>query len=352
MIFNDTARPGPEEIELKGFNRSLAEIEWLLLLLILAAVVMPGLVGNPQPVLAACVAYAAFVIAFRYYNLFTLEARWKLSIETWVMIALTAFVIWHSGKTGSPLLNLYLLPIIFSALTLGKIITLLQVVLISALYLHAGTAEHGSGFFSQLFVSNIAFDFIPFVLVAYLASLLAADMSYARNFAQNLSETDELTGLPNMRAFRVSIAREKSRAEREGTRFSVIMIDADNLKDINDRLGHDVGNHLINHMVEAMKNALRSSDIIARYGGDEFIILLPNSGPEETREAAERIRQSIANMSFDASGQAVGTTISVGYAVYPDAATDLDALLMRADRAMYASKQAGRNQVSAYTHPG
>jgi hypothetical protein len=101
----------PEQVELKGFNRSLAEIEWLLLVLIVAYVVMPTVEVALLPILSACLGFALFVLGFRYFNLFTLEARWKLSIETWVMIALTAYVVWHTGRADSPLVNLYLLPI-------------------------------------------------------------------------------------------------------------------------------------------------------------------------------------------------------------------------------------------------
>ena len=138
-IRNEEAAAGlpPEELELRGFNRTLAEIEWLLLVLILAYLAITGISGNFIIIL---VAYATFVLGFRYSNLLTLEARWKLSIETWVMIGLTALVVWQSGKADSPLVNLYLLPIIFSALTLGKFTTLMQVLLIGALYLHAAQA--------------------------------------------------------------------------------------------------------------------------------------------------------------------------------------------------------------------
>ncbi len=338
----------PDQIELKGFNRTLAEIEWLLLVLVLAYTVIPGVDIERIPIIIACTAFAAFVIAFRYLNLFTLEARWKLAIETWVMIGLTAFVTWHTGQSNSPLLNLYLLPIIFSAVTLGKYMTILQVLLIASLYLHSASEALGAEFFSYRTFSTTLFNFIPFFLVAYVTSLLAADMSFARVFAERLSETDDLTGLPNMRAFSVAIRRERARSDRDERPFSVMMIDADNLKDINDKHGHETGNQLINQMVEAIRRTLRSSDFMARYGGDEFVMLLPGTDSKRTAEAAERIRIAIANMSFDADGEKVGTTVSIGHATYPDVAEDVEELLLRADQAMYQSKKAGRNRVTAY----
>lgn len=343
-----TADLSPDQIELKGFNRSLAEIEWLLLVLVLAYMVIPGAAVERFPVIVASVAFASFVLAFRYLNLFTIEARWKLAIETWVMIGLTAFVIWHTGKSGSPLLNLYLLPIIFSAMTLGKLMTLLQVLLIASLYLHSAGEALGTDLFSYRTFSTTLFNFAPFFLVAYFTSLLAADMNFARVFAERLSETDELTGLPNMRAFGVGLRRERARADRDGRPFSVMMIDADNLKQINDNLGHEVGNQLIVQMVEAIRRTLRSSDFMARYGGDEFVMLLPATDSKRTGEAAERIRTAIANTTFDAGGERVASTVSIGHATYPDVAVDVDELMMRADQAMYLSKKAGRNTVTAY----
>lgn len=339
----------PEQLELKGFGRSLAEIEWLLLTLIVSYLVMAGTGPDTVQMIAAAVAFAAFVIAFRYMNLLTRQARWKLVLETWMMILLTALIVWHTGKSQSPLINLYLLPIVFSAVTLSKGTTSLQVLLIVSLYLHAAHSVLGEAFFSYRTFSQALFDIAPFVLVAYITALLSADMIAARQFIKHLSETDDLTGLPNMRAFGVALRRERARAEREKTKFSIIMIDADDMKSVNDKFGHETGNDLMRNMANAIQRTVRTSDVIARYGGDEFVVLLPNSDENQARQAAERILHSIGNMSFDSGGKRVSTTASIGYAVYPDISRDIDLLLALADQAMYDSKKAGRNRVSAAT---
>jgi len=339
----------PDQIELKGFNRTLAEIEWLLLILILVYLVVPdAAVTDPVGVISACAAFTVFVIVFRYLNLFRVEARWKLTIETWAMILLTAFVVWHTGKVDSPLINLYLLVIVFSALTLGRAITLLEIALIASFYLHAGFGSLGEDLFTYRTFSEVMINFAPFVLVAYVTSLLAADMNFARSFAQRLSETDELTGALNMRAFLVALGEQQIAAQRDDSHFAVMMVDADNLKQVNDRLGHEIGNELIRSLVEGIRRGLRSTDIIARYGGDEFVALLPETREAAAREAAERVRRSIENTAFDFEGERISTTVSVGYAIYPEDATDLQDLLARADRALYASKDSGRNQVSGH----
>ena len=342
----------PEQLELKSFSRTLAEIEWLLLILILVQLFVPGWISaSSMPIIVASAIFAGFVVLFRYVNLFTAEVRWKLAIETWAMILLISFVIWHTGKSESPLINLYLLVIVFSSITLGRMVTLLEVGLITAFYLFCSHEALGPAFFTYSAFSNVMVNFAPFLVVAYVTSLLAADMSYTRSVVQQISETDELTGLLNMRAFHAQLAGHLRECERDGTPFALMMIDADNLKYTNDRLGHEVGNRLILSVVTGIQSGLRSSDTIARYGGDEFIALLPRATAEPARDAGERVCRSVENTTFDAGGERVATTVSIGFAVYPDMGTDIQVLISRADAALYASKQAGRNRVTGYGDP-
>jgi len=337
------------QAELKSFSRTLAEIEWLLLALVLVyLVILEGGDSSFEITMAAAV-YAALVIGFRYLNLFTSEARWKLAVETLAMILLAAFVVWHTGKTDSMMVNLFLLPIVFAALTLGTLLTLGAVSLIAAFYLAAAYVQLGDAFLTYTTFSGVMLKLAPLLLVAYLTALLAADMSATGVFLRYLSETDSLTGLPNMRGFKTAIEREHARAERENTPFTVLMVDADNLKTTNDRFGHEAGNRLIIRMVETMKHMLRGSDIVARYGGDEFIVLLPNTSSDRGFDAAERIRTAIASMNFTPNGEPIETTVSVGLATFPEDSADVEELMSRADQAMYTSKKSGRNRVTVYT---
>lgn len=339
----------PAQIELKNFNRTLAEIEWLLLILILLYLFVPGTdTADRISVVVACSAFSLFVLLFRYANLLTTTAPWKLAIETWVMILLIAFVILRTGGMNSPLLNLYLLVIVFSALTLGKAATLLEVALITAFYLFVVQAELGMQLYTFEAFSDVMIRFAPFLLVAYITSLLAADMVHTRDIVHRLSETDELTGVFNMRAFLSRLSRQLDESEKEGTRFAVMMIDADRLKPINDNLGHEVGNRLIQSVVTSVRQGLRSSDIIARYGGDEFVALLPGATEEAAREAGERVRATVENTSFNVEGERVSTTVTIGFAVYPDMGNSADELLANADRALYAGKEGRRNCVLGF----
>lgn len=342
--------PDAEQVELRGFNRTLAEMQWLLLALILVYLVTPAVNVDVLAIAVACGAFALMIIGFRYFNLFTDEARWKLVTETLAMIGLIAFVIWQVGEPGTPLFNLYLVPIVFSGLTLGRGITLAIAALISLLYLTAVLVLPGGLSGSYATFGTAMFHLAPFLLVAYLTSMIAANMNVARRFLQDLSETDGMTGLANMRAFHRNMDRITARAQRDGSEWTVMMIDADYLKEINDRYGHTAGNQWIQCMVETLRKELRGYDLVARYGGDEFIVLLPNTGEDVAREVAERVRRSIAETSLEVAGERVASTVSIGLATYPHATRDVEQVIEVADQAMYQSKKAGRNRVTGRSH--
>lgn len=338
-----------EQVELKGFSRSVAELEWLLLILVLLYFVAPGtVVHDRQGVILAMVGFAVFVFAFRYLNFYTRETRWKLAIETWVMIGFITWVLWNTGGVDSALLNLYLLVIITSGLTLGKVTTLLEFALITSCYLYMGYPVYSGSSFTIEAFTDLMSKFSPFLLVAYLTTMLSADLHFAKRMFKMLAETDELTGLLNVRAFGKVVERELSKSVRYSHPFAVLMIDADELKSINDRFGHEAGNRLIQMVARTIGDCLRSSDVLARYGGDEFVVLLPETDRFQAREAGERIRAAVQNASFDAGGKRIATTVSVGIASFPNDGATIAEITEHADRAMYQSKNAGRNSVSLY----
>ncbi len=338
-----------EDVELKGFSRSVAELEWLLLILVLLYFVAPGTyVADDQVVVMAMVTFAVFVIAFRYLNFHTLESRWKIAIETWVMIAFITWVLIYTGKTESPLLNLYLLVIITSGLTLGKITTLLEFALITCIYLYLGYPTFEARSFELLDFTQLMVKFAPFLLVAYLITMLSADLHFARKMFEHLSETDEMTGLFNKRAFVKLSLREIAQSVRYARSFSIVMIDADSLKPINDQYGHDVGDKLIRTLSEAIRLSLRDTDILARYGGDEFVVFLPETDSVQAREVGERIRVAATSLNFMVQKTHVPITVSVGIASYPSDSNIPEEVEERADRALYYSKQGGRNRVTAF----
>jgi len=335
-----------ESTELRDFSRTVAEIEWLLVILILLYhIFQDRSEDNTVAIYSGLIAFSAFIIGFHYFNFIRHPGRWMLAIETWIMIVFITWVLYYTGRLDSPLLNLYLLPIVTSALTLGQMVTLLQVGLIAACYLFLGYTTDAS-FLSIITAGNFAADLAPMLLVAYITTMLSQDILNAMARIKLISETDGLTGAYNMRAFNAIAVRECALAARYNRVFSLLMIDSDNLKKVNDNHGHDAGDRLIKLIVACVKHDLRATDVIARYGGDEFVCLLPETGSDAAAEAAERIRGHIAGTPL---GGAIPTSVSVGVAAYPEHGASFEMLAKNADRALYASKLQGRNRVTVFS---
>ena len=337
-----------EQEELRGISRTVAEIHWLLLILVLLHLMLGADRGKDPEADAAVTMgllfYAALVMTFRYANFYKSETRWKIALETLGMIAFITWVLAYTARLASPLANLYLLPVITSALTLGKLSTLANVGIVALCYLLLGgeTLDEILSFsFGAAFAAQIA----PVLLVAYITTMFSADIRYGLQHAKLLSETDELTGLYNTRGFAIAANRLFGQAQRYARPSSVLMIDCDNLKPVNDTHGHEAGNRLLRQVASAVQAELRSSDVPARYGGDEFIVLLPETPPKGGLDVAERIRSAISTRALALEGQRVCATVSIGVACYPEDGRTLDALAARADRALYQAKLEGRNRV-------
>lgn len=332
--------------ELRGFTRTIAEIEWLLLILVLIF----QLVLTPDQVTSAALAmamffYTAFVLMFRYVNFYRRETYWKLAIETGMMIVFITWVLVYTGRLSSPLVNLYLLVVITSSLTLGRSATLLAMIIIGGCYVWLGyPAKHHSPFPSM--GAEFVAQFAPMLLVAYITTMLSADTRRAMAHVKTLSETDELTGTLNRRAFLTLAARAYSQAQRFNRKFSLLMIDSDSLKQINDAYGHEAGDELLRTMVKKIQDELRQADLLSRYGGDEFVVLLPDTDSQGAQLTAERIREHIAAASLHVGSSRAPISASMGVATYPDNGLDFDRVFDAADSAMYASKSSGKNKVT------
>lgn len=157
--------------------------------------------------------------------------------------------------------------------------------------------------------------------------------------------TDSLTGLHNRRYLVDQLERESARVVRSGRALALIMMDLDGLKEANDRFGHHVGDAFIIQLGRIIKSSTRASDVIARWGGDEFVLLAPESCRDRALRIGERIRSRLERYRMDVSGEKVGVSVSIGVASYPQDTADANALLGLADEAMYAAKREGKNRV-------
>ena len=338
-----------EQDELKGFSRTIAEIEWLLLALVLVYLLAGEPPGEGSIALnMALFFFAAFILGLHYVQFYTEESRPKLLVETWVMIVFIAWVVLYTGRIHSPLLNLYLLPIIASALIFGKLATAIEVAAIIGCFMFFAYDPSSKTLLSMRYWGEIMAISSPMILVAYITTMLSADIRFAVDKIKQVSDTDELTGLYNMRAFSTMLQRSFKQAVRYGHPLSVVMIDSDNLKQVNDAHGHDAGNRLLQHLVRCIREQLRGSDVMARFGGDEFILLLPETNNKGALEMSERIRKAVELSRFNVREGDTNVTASMGVASYPEDGGNLDVILEKADKAMYRAKQKGRNRVVSY----
>jgi diguanylate cyclase (GGDEF)-like protein len=340
-----------EADELRGFSRTIAEIEWLLLSLVLIYLVVAGVPsGGEAAVEMALFFFGALILGLHYIHFYKRESLPKLAAETWIMILFVTWVAWSTGRTESPLLNLYLLPIIASALIFGKLMTSLEIAAIAACFVLLGWDSTRLTSHPLAWFGGMLAQLGPVILVAYITTMLSADIRHGLEKVKQVSDTDELTGLYNMRAFNAILQRSFRQAARYSQTLSLAMIDSDNLKAINDSYGHDAGNKLLVQVVNRIRDAVRGSDVVARYGGDEFVVLLPHTGPSGALEVAERIRQAIEESRIDVGGHVTRTTVSIGLVTYPSDGGDLATMIEKADRALYKAKQMGKNRVIAHSN--
>jgi len=163
-----------------------------------------------------------------------------------------------------------------------------------------------------------------------------------------LAATDPLTGAFNRREFTALADREALRAQRYHHALSILMLDLDHFKKLNDTYGHAAGDKALQRFTTLCCNALRNVDIFGRWGGEEFVALLPETPADGAGIIAERLRKMVADTVITFNGHKITFSVSIGIAQYRDGETSVDAPLSRADSAVYDAKKAGRNRISIY----
>ena len=182
---------------------------------------------------------------------------------------------------------------------------------------------------------------------------LTAELHAANRRLQSLARTDELTGVRNRRGLRSVLEREFLRAERYGGRLALLALDLDRFKEVNDAHGHAVGDQVLRAVAQAVKGALRQVDVVGRTGGEEFVVVAPETTLDEALVVAERLRVAVAEASVTTpSGARVRVTVSCGVAAHRELrAATVDELLAAADAALYRAKALGRDRVEIAQPP-
>ncbi len=245
----------------------------------------------------------------------------------------TGFVRVFHGSSIASMVARYLVPVAF-----------LVPVVMGAMFIRTRwSLQHPHLVMALTVVSNI----VLLVALIWLFALMIRRVEKERAIVQQQAETDKLTGIYNRRHFESSLEREIERARRYGSPLSLLMIDVDNFKQLNDTHGHLVGDRMLYRLARECESCLRTSDIFCRYGGDEFVIVAPETSALAAMAMARRMRQNIDALGMDQSFGTLG--ISIGIAVWEDNFKTNDDFIAAADSALYQAKSAGRNRECLHT---
>lgn len=206
-------------------------------------------------------------------------------------------------------------------------------------------------YYVLLQITDISDHFERVFHLKHLIRDLGADYEQARTSGESMRKQayyDHLTGVYNRAMFMIQLRHDMKQADRNQKLVSVLFLDLDAFKAVNDTYGHAIGDLLLQQVAGRLKACVRSSDTVARFGGDEFAIILTNiTEAENVREVAEKIRQSLL-APYDLHGNSLTISASIGFSIYPADSQDPQALIDLADRAMYRVKFSGKNNVACY----
>ncbi|OLE21845.1 MAG: hypothetical protein AUG44_26365 [Actinobacteria bacterium 13_1_20CM_3_71_11] len=258
-----------------------------------------------------------------------------------VLIAMSS-ILTRTAADGSELL--YMWTVLFSAYFLALRWAALNVALIAAVYpTIAITTLHGKGIAPSAYLVGTS------IVTLLIVSNLRRQLTRVLTETALEARTDKLTGLANRRSWEEGLAREVSRQDRDRRPLSVLLIDLDHFKDLNDTYGHAAGDTALAGVAGILRGQARQSDILARVGGEEFALLLVDCAVEYALRRAEQIRDAVETISAD---WATPVTISMGVACLPDHARSGTELMEAADVALYEAKRGGRNAVRGYRVDG
>jgi diguanylate cyclase (GGDEF)-like protein len=182
-------------------------------------------------------------------------------------------------------------------------------------------------------------DEIRFLRLLGDQAAVAIENARLHDLVNQQAHTDTLTGLPNRRALEEQFEKELHRSLRYNHNFSLVIIDIDSFKTINDRYGHPAGDEFLKQLSTQMKKSLRSMDFLVRYGGDEFALLLPETNAEAAKQIANRLEKAVRSFEFPVGEENLSVTISFGCATYPEDGETLQALMDTADQRLYMAKK-------------
>ena len=329
-----------------AYDRVVRIVSWVFILAASTIVAVTGLWNEAHAAIFALLA-AAGLFVLVVHDLLPAGALGtaKFVLEGSVAITFATLLVVLTGRDQSPFFFTFPLIVGGAALVVSPRVTLALASAACLAYIVA-IAPPGSAGIPPETVAIVGINVTALVLLAYVAMVIAREQRRARDAAIRLSTIDPLTGLFNRTFFFAAVEREIARSARSGRGFCLLMMDLDELKMINDRHGHFFGDRVLRGVGEVIRANGRKIDTAARYGGDEFVVVLPETDPTGAYVLAEKIRLGVADLSVEISGTVLQPSVSIGVVSYPDDGTTSDELMISADSSMYRSKRAGKNRVT------
>jgi diguanylate cyclase (GGDEF)-like protein len=283
-----------------------------------------------------------------------LPRRWRgratVALEVVAALALATGLVWLTGGANSPFVFTFDLLVVAAALTMASRLALLVTAAASLAYVGQLLMDV-SLTANSVDLLRVGINLGALWLLAYLAGVYASSERRVRARVLELSQTDALTGLFNRGQLFPTLEQEVQRTRRSGRGFCVLMIDLDGLKAINDSIGHLRGDDVLRAVGRVINGSIRTVDSAYRYGGDEFLILLPETEFIGAYVVAEKIREGVEEIGESLATDAAATSVSIGLVSHPEDGSSPEELMVAADRAMYQAKALGKNQISGNPRP-
>jgi diguanylate cyclase (GGDEF)-like protein len=354
------ARPSDDELEevLKGsfaadaYNRAVRVLAWSFIMAVLIIVAVSQLWAPVQPQILVTLTLAGmFVLILHELMPATGMQHLRFVIEGSAAVLFLTMLVLLTGRSSSPFFFLFPLLVGGAALSASPTVTLILTLETACSYALVSFGTPMTGNDARETLARVGINLTALVLLSYAGMVISGVQRRTKDAAVRLSTVDSLTDLYNRAYLFNSVDREIQRSRRFRRGFCLLMMDLDGLKTINDKYGHFQGDVVLRSVARTIRLCLRSVDTAARYGGDEFVALLPETDPTGAYVVAEKIRQGVSEMLIEAGGQSIPTTLSIGVVSYPDDGQTADELMIAADEAMYSSKRLGKNRVVGYAEP-
>jgi diguanylate cyclase (GGDEF)-like protein len=336
----------------QAYDRVVRIVAWSFLLAVTVMVAVTGLWPETQTSIFALVALAGLFVLV-VHDLLPSDALGpaKYVLEGSVAVTFATLLVLLTGGIDSPFFFSFPLIVGGAALVVPPTVTGLLTVVAGIGYSLAVVAAAPPGPLSPITVTTLAVNITALVLLAFVGMVIAREQRRARDAALRLSTIDPLTGLFNRSFFFAAVEREIARSARSGRGFCLLMMDLDELKLINDRHGHFHGDRVLRSVGEIVRAGVRRIDTAARYGGDEFVVVLPETDPTGAYVLAEKIRLGVAELDLAIPDSNLRPSLSIGVVAYPGDGRTSDELMIAADAAMYRSKRSGKNRVTGVEAP-